>query len=156
MTTVNDVAAMPITAAAEWTTRLDAIRNLAARNVHWLLRGTLASVFIYHGLFKFTRLDAMSKMLGLPIVVVALVALAELGGGAFVVLGGLRRDGFVADLLTRLGGLMIVPVMIGAIVMVHWGQWSFVPSASHPMGGMQFQVALLLLSLFFVFKGNKA
>lgn len=27
---------------------------------------------------------------------------------------------------------------------------------AHPMGGMQFQVALLLLSLFFVLKGNKA
>ena len=38
--------------------------------------------------------------------------------------------------------------------MVHWGQWSFVASDSHPMGGMEFQVVLLALGLWFAATGN--
>ena len=63
---------------------------------------------------------------------------------------------FTRDLVTRLGGLAIVPVMLGAIIMVHSGQWSFVPSETHPMGGMEFQVVLTLIALYFVIKGNRA
>lgn len=40
--------------------------------------------------------------------------------------------------------------------MVHRGQWSFVASESHPMGGMEFQVVLTLIALYFVAKGNDA
>lgn len=58
--------------------------------------------------------------------------------------------------VTRLGAAMIIPVMLGAIVMVHWGQWNFLPSQTHPNGGIEFQVALLLVSLYFVAKGNNA
>jgi len=39
---------------------------------------------------------------------------------------------------------------------VHWGQWSFVPSASHPMGGMEFQVVLMLIMLYLVVTGNRS
>ena len=156
MTTVNEVMESRTVEAVDLQTRLEAIGELTGKHAHWLLRATLASVFVYHGLLKFSRLDAMTEMLGLPLSIVALVALAELAGGAFIVVGGLRRDNRLADLVTRAGGLMIVPVMIGAIGLVHWGQWNFAPSATHPMGGMQFQVALLLLSLFFVVKGNRA
>jgi putative oxidoreductase len=56
--------------------------------------------------------------------------------------------------MTRLGALMMLIVIIGAIVMVHWGRWSFVPSESHPMGGMEFQVTLALILLYFLIKGN--
>ena len=83
--------------------------------------------------------------------VALLVALAEFGGGIAIIVGG-----FTKDWITRLGALSIVPVMIGAITMVHWGQWNFVPSDSHPMGGMEFQVTLLLIALYFVIRGNKA
>jgi putative oxidoreductase len=38
--------------------------------------------------------------------------------------------------------------------MVHWGQWSFVASDSHPMGGMELQVVLLLIGLYFLIRGN--
>jgi putative oxidoreductase len=44
--------------------------------------------------------------------------------------------------------------MIGAIVMVHWGQWSFVATDTHPMGGMEFQVVLLLMGLYYLVRGN--
>jgi len=46
-------------------------------------------------------------------------------------------------------------VLIGAIAMVHSGQWSFVPSETHPMGGMEFQVVLLLMAIWFVATGDR-
>ncbi len=51
---------------------------------------------------------------------------------------------------------MNIPVIIGAIIIVHWGRWNFVPSETHPMGGFEFQTVLLLLMLYLVFTGNTA
>lgn len=118
---------------------------------HWALRFALASVFIFHGTEKFTGLTGFAQMMGLPYVVAFLVAAAELTGGTLILFGGVSRDW-----ITRLGGALLLPVMLGAIGMVHWGQWSFAPSTDYPMGGSEFQVTLLLLSLYFVLKGNRA
>ena len=122
---------------------------------HWTLRLSVAGVFLYHGLTKFPALSGMAAMMGLPVAVLALVALAESAGGAFVLIGGFMNN-TVGDLLTRLGGAAIIPPMLGAITMVHWGQWSFVPSDTHPMGGMEFQVTMLLIGIYLVLKGRKA
>ena len=116
---------------------------------HWFLRLAIASVFIYHGLWKFPALSGMAEMMGLPVVILFLVAVAETVGGALVLLGG-----FLKDWMTRIGALMIMPVILGAIFMVHWGQWHFKATESHPMGGMQFQVTLLLVLLYLFVKGN--
>ena len=51
--------------------------------------------------------------------------------------------------------LRIAPALIGAIAIVHWGQWNFVPTESHPMGGFEFQAVLLLVSLYLVITGNR-
>jgi putative oxidoreductase len=88
-------------------------------------------------------------MMGMPVIVWALVAIAETLGGVLILIGG-----FTPDWVTRLGGLLIIPPMLGAIFMVHWPQWSFVPSETHPMGGMEFQVSMLLLGLFFLLRGK--
>lgn len=122
---------------------------------HWLLRAGLASVFLFHGLQKFLvmGIGGFAEMMELPVAVAALVALAEVLGGAGIIAGATIR-GALGDVVTRLAGLAIVPVMLGAIAMVHWGQWSFVASDSHPMGGMEFQVGLLLLGLYFIARGN--
>ena len=120
-------------------------------NSHWFLRFGLASVFLFHGIGKFAGLNAFSEMMGLPVIIVLAVALAEVGGALLLIAGGFGRD-----ILTRLGALVFVPVLIGAIVMVHAPQWSFVATESHPMGGMEFQVVLTMISLYFVFKGNNA
>ncbi len=32
--------------------------------------------------------------------------------------------------------------MLGAIAMVHWRRVNFLPTESHPMGGMEFQLVL--------------
>ena len=78
------------------------------------------------------------------------MALAEVGGGLAVLTGSALKRHWI----TRLGGLDVAPVMLGAIAMVHWGQWSFVATESHPMGGMEFQVVLLLMGLYFAVVGN--
>ena len=118
---------------------------------HWALRAALASVFIYHGLQKLSGLEQFAHMMNLPYIVALLVALAEFVGGMLVAIGGLTRDW-----VTRLGASLFIPVMAGAIALVHWGQWSFVPTQSYPMGGSEFQVTLLLISVYFVLKGNRA
>ncbi len=122
-----------------------------AQYAHWAPRIALASVFLYHGLTKFPGLSATAAMMGMPVAVFALVALAETAGGALIILGA-----FTKDIVTRLGGLLLIPPMIGAIGMVHWGRWAFTPAEGFPMGGMEFQVTLLLLAIFFILRGNKA
>jgi putative oxidoreductase len=123
-------------------------------NAHWLLRIALASVFIYHGLLKFSNLDGFAQMLPISDTEVVLVALAETAGGLLVLLGGFRQDK-LSDLATRVGAALNIPVIIGAISMVHWGRWNFVPNETHPMGGFQFQAVLLLIMFFLVITGNR-
>ncbi len=125
------------------------VLNNFTPNAHWFLRIALASVFVVHGLGKFPNLGAMAAMMSMPVAMLFLVASAETLGGVLIFLGG-----FSKDWLTRIGALLIMPVMLGAIFMVHWGQWSFAASETHPMGGMEFQVTLLLLSLYLLVKGN--
>lgn len=124
-------------------------------NAHWLLRIALASVFVYHGVLKFMNLEGFAQMLPISYLQVVFVAAAETGGGLLVLLGGFGRDR-LSDLATRVGAALNLPVIIGAISIVHWGQWNFVPSESHPMGGFEFQAVLLLLMLYLVFTGNRA
>lgn len=127
------------------------LNELAAKHAHWALRVALASVFIYHGVGKLAGVEQFANMMNLSYTVALLVALAEFVGGILVVAGGFTRDW-----VTRLGASFFIPVLIGAIAMVHWGQWSFVANEAYPMGGSEFQVTLLLVSLYLLFKGNRA
>ena len=120
-----------------------------ARHAHWTLRVAILSVFLYHGVDKLGNLQGFAAMTELPLVLALGVAVAEAGGGLLVFLGG-----FMKDWMTRLGALMIIPVMLGAIFMVHWGQWHFMATETHPMGGMQFQTTLLLILVYLLLKGN--
>ncbi len=126
---------------------LDSIKPHA----HWLLRIGLAGVFLYHGIGKVMDLGGFSQMMGLPTPVAALVALAEVAGGVGIIVGALTND-----LITRLAALAITPVMLGAISMVHWGRWDFSAAEGFPMGGMEFQVVLLLTAFYFLVMGNGA
>ena len=126
-----------------------------ASQAHWLLRLGLASVFFFHGALKFLDLEGFSAMLPISYTEVVLVALAEVGGSLLLVLGGFRDD-FWSDLATRVGAVLNLPTIIGAVVLVHWGRWNFVPTESHPMGGMEFQVFLGLVMLYLVVVGNRA
>ncbi len=128
--------------------------KLLTTNAHWLLRIALASVFVFHGVLKLMNLEGFAQMLPISYTEVVLVALAETVGGLLVLLGGLN-SGRLFDLATRIGAALNIPVIIGAISIVHWGRWNFVPSESHPMGGFEFQAVLLLVLLFLVITGNR-
>ena len=88
-------------------------------NAHWFLRIALASVFVFHGAMKFMNLEGTAQMLPISYLQVVLVAAAEVGGGLLVLLGGIGNDRR-ADLATRIGAALNLPVMIGAISIVHW------------------------------------
>ena len=118
-------------------------------HAHWLLRLALASVFLYHGLGKVPNISGFAEMMGLPVIVVGLVTFAEVAGGLGILIGG-----FGKELITRLAALAMIPVLLGAIVMVHGPRWSFVPAEGYPMGGMEFQVVLLLIAGYFLVVGN--
>ena len=128
--------------------------NFVNRNAHWLLRIALASVLIFHGVLKLTNLEGFAAMLPISYTQTVLVAIAETVGGLLLLIGGLRNS-VPFDLATRVGAAMNVPVLIGAISIVHWGRWNFVPTETHPMGGFEFQVVLLLLLLFLIITGNQ-
>ena len=125
------------------------VLNSLKPHAHWLLRIGLAGVFVFHGIGKAMALGGFAQMMGLPIPVAALVTFAELAGGVGIIVGALTND-----LITRLTGLAIAPVMLGAIFMVHWGRWDFAPAEGFPMGGMELQVVVLLTALYFLVMGN--
>jgi putative oxidoreductase len=135
----------------------DAALEPVGRHAHWLLRFVLASVFLYMGIDKFMGggVGEFAAMMDLPWILSLLVALSEIGGGFFVIVGGLIA-GVTGSWLTRLGALLILPVMFGAIFMEHWGQWHFMGTPTHPMGGMMLQVSLTMVALYLLIKGNRA
>ena len=111
--------------------------------VHWGLRLSLAATFIYHGLAKWPP-EGFSEAFGMPLAVAWLVMIAEVAGGLALIIGA-----FGKDMLTRLGGLIVIVIMIGAIVLVHGSNgWNVMN------GGMEFQVLMLAVGLYFAAKGN--
>ncbi|WP_372613962.1 DoxX family protein [Halomonas sp.] len=127
------------------------------RHAHWLLRFALASVFLYMGIDKFmgSGIGEFSRMMELSVVLGAAVALGEITAGLLILLGGVATNP-LGDLITRLGALIMAPILLGAIFMVHWGQWHFMATATHPLGGMMFQVTLVMLAGYLLVKGNHA
>lgn len=129
----------------------------------WLIRLPFAVVFLFHGTTKFVNgIDVFAINLtelgittaAFPIAIA--VALAELLAGIGILVGTFMKND-MGDVATRLAGLAAAPVMIGAILMLHMGRWSFVPALpNHPIGGMEFQVVLLGLAIYFIIRGNEA
>ena len=115
-----------------------------APHVHWALRLSLAATFLYHGITKFP-VPAFSEAMGMPIPMVWAVALAEIAAGASLIIGAFGKEA-----LTRLGGLIVIVIMMGAIGMVHFKNgWNAMNS------GMEFQVLMLSVGLYFAARGNE-
>jgi putative oxidoreductase len=120
---------------------------------HWFLRLPFAAVFLFHGIGKLAN-PAAAEMMQVPVILFLMVGAAETLAGIGAIVGGIPAAP-KRDLVTRLSGWAAAPVMIGAIAMVHWPQWSFVATEAKPMGGMEFQVTLLGLALHFIATGVK-
>ncbi len=120
---------------------MDFLKNLAP-HVHWGLRLSLAATFLFHGLGKFP----IEPMMGMPVAVVWLLALGEVAAGIFLIAGA-----FGKEMLTRLGALIVIVVMVGAIAMVHAKNgFNFMDN------GMEFQLLMLVSALYLAAKGNDA
>ena len=120
----------------------------------WLIRLPWGAVFLYHGVTKFTGesgIDGFAGMLsqgfgaaGYPMAVA--VAVAEILAGFGMIAGGLGKAA-IHEAATRLAGLAATIVMIGALVIVRLpsdGGWR----------GMEFDVLLLGVALYFMIRGN--
>jgi uncharacterized membrane protein YphA (DoxX/SURF4 family) len=105
---------------------MNAIDRLSP-HAHWLVRLSFAATFLYHGLGKLFALKMMAQMMGMPIAMILMVAMFEVGAGVLVLIGGTGHDW-----ATRIGGLLAVPIMLGAISMVHIANGrNRVPCAAH-------------------------
>ncbi len=116
--------------------------------VHWLPRLSLAAIFLYHGFAKFPMAAMMAEGMGMPVVMVYLLALMEVLIGVFIILGALGRE-----ILTKVAGLLIAVIMLGAILMVHMKNgWNGVTMEQ----GVELQLFILTAGLYFLVKGNDA
>ena len=118
----------------------------------WLLRLSLGTSFILHGLGKFPMpADGMvklfeSKGILFPELTASLVALGEVGAGAAVIMGGFL--GATGHLVTRLGGGAVAVIMIGALLIAH-PDWLITQKLF-----MSEQIFLLALGSYFAIRGN--
>lgn len=124
--------------------------NSLAPHAHWFLRGGFAAVFLFHGLGKVATFSGFARMMDLSIPVAGLVTFAEIAAGIGIVLGAFR-----SELITRLAALAGIPVLLGAVFLVHGPRWSFTPADGFPLGGMEFQVVLLMIAVYFLITGNQ-
>ncbi len=123
---------------------MEKLFSALAPHVHWGLRISLAATFLYHGWAKFP-IENFVQAMGMPAPMAWAVAIAELVAGVALLAGP-----FTKDMLTRLGGGIVVVIMIGAIFMVHLKNGFNVMD-----GGFEFQLLMLVTGLYFVAKGNE-
>ena len=115
----------------------------------WLIRFGLGIAFGIHGLSKFPLPpEALIKYFGFSPFLASLVALAELGAGLFLIIGGFIK-GPVGNLITRASALTITVVMINVFALAH-RDW-FVTSKLFTSE----QIFLLIIALYFLIRGNK-
>ena len=120
----------------------------------WLLRLSLGTSFILHGVGKFplppekmvTWFESMGYMY--PEIVTSMVALGEVAAGAGIILGGLSKT-HLGNLITRISGGAVAVIMIGAIFIAH-SDWLVTKKLF-----MSEQIFLFVLGLYFAIKGNK-
>ena len=77
------------------------LQDRLSANAHWLLRISVVSVFLYHGILKFSNLQGFATMLPVSYAEIVFIALAEVGS-VLVILGGFRSN-VLSDLATRIG-----------------------------------------------------
>lgn len=116
---------------------------------HWLLRIPLSIIFIQQGLSKLPINIEDAQSFGLPFFVWFLVAWGELFAGIGLLVGGLIEKSWVADIITRFSGIVIVGIVSGIIII------SKPESILDVLLYDNLHVFLYVLGLFFVLRGNR-
>ena len=121
---------------------------------NWFMRIVLGLVFITAGYTKIFVMgpEAFGTAVNLPLVLAWLVPLGELFAGIGIIVGGLIKNIDKKGILTMLSGLIIVIIMLGAIFLVKWA--GFEGGFLKGIGGMQVDLGLLALGLYFAMMGN--
>jgi len=115
----------------------------------WLIRLGLGIAFIIHGYNKFPLPpQGLINYFGFSPALATFVALSEVFAGLIIIVGGLFNNS-LGNLITRLGGLMVVVVMIFAFSIAHQEWFITVKLFTSE------QIFLFLIGLYFLLKGNK-
>ena len=115
----------------------------------WLIRLGLGIAFIIHGYNKFPLPpQGLINYFGFSPALASFVALSEVFAGIIIIVGGLLNNS-LGNLITRLGGLMVVVVMIFAFSIAHQEWFITVKLFTSE------QIFLFLIGFYFLLKGNK-
>ncbi|MDA9651817.1 DoxX family protein [Pelagibacteraceae bacterium] len=115
----------------------------------WLIRLGLGIAFIIHGYNKFPLPpQGLINYFGFSPALATFVALSEVFAGIIIIVGGLLNNS-LGNLITRLGGLMVVVVMIFAFSIAHQEWFITVKLFTSE------QIFLFLIGFYFLLKGNK-
>ena len=115
----------------------------------WLIRLGLGIAFIIHGYNKFPLPpQGLINYFGFSPALATFVALSEVFAGIIIIVGGLLNNS-LGNLITRLGGLIVVVVMIFAFSIAHQEWFITVKLFTSE------QIFLFLIGLYFLLKGNK-
>ena len=115
----------------------------------WVIRLGLGIAFIIHGYNKFPLPpQGLINYFGFSPALASFVALSEVFAGLIIIVGGLINNS-LGNLITRLGGLMVVVIMIFAFSIAHQEWFITVKLFTSE------QIFLFLIGLFLMIKGNK-
>ena len=115
----------------------------------WLIRLGLGIAFIIHGYNKFPLPpQGLINYFGFSPALATFVALSEVFAGIIIIVGGLLNNS-LGNLITRLGGLMVVVVMIFAFSIAHQEWFITVKLFTSE------QIFLFLIGFYFLIRGNK-
>ena len=106
---------------------------------HWGLRASIGAIFIVHSLKKFDpSWQEWLVGIGIPPEMQLPIALAELIGWIFLVVG----------VLTRITGAIFSIILLGAIFHIRWENGFFVSK-----GGWEWDLAMLVITLSIIVAG---
>lgn len=121
----------------------------------WLVRITLGISFFFHGYGKLPlpaeKFSSWLESIGMiyPEIVASLVSIGEMGAGVGIILGGFLSGSF-GNIITRISALGIFIIMIGAFYLAH-SDWLINEKLFKSE-----QIYIFVLSIFFLFNGNKS
>ena len=115
----------------------------------WLIRLGLGIAFIIHGYNKFPLPpQGLINYFGFSPALATFVALSEVFAGLIIIVGGLFNNS-LGNLITRLGGLMVVEIMVFAFSIAHQEWFITVKLFTSE------QIFLFFIGFYFLLKGNK-